>query len=541
MLLDRAPTDKYMLDLYEWGKSQDELEIAFLIICTRPAAELDSQSSTTRTIALRLFRWSFRMATMMENWIVRLDGVRNETGPLFDIGIEPRSKFLLSRAEIVDQFYGLSEIDVQLVRSLNLDLLIQFGQQEFRGAVLDAARLGCLILDYHDNRASRKVEPGFWEAYYGVPKTRFAIRHLTFAHPNGRTLVSGAFPTKFLFLLNRAHLYQKSSAQLRTLLRKIARTGVIPNYENSAPYSGRSYAPPDLRHTVIYLGKMSFRIGQKVFYKCLNIKQKWGISVIESDWRNAALWRSTQLCAPRGHFWADPFLCPHDGKTYCFVEDFVYATSRGHISVLELTEAGATEIGACIQEDYHLSFPFIFRFEGALYMCPESSEARQVRIYRCASFPKQWELCHIAMDDVSAADSMFFQHGGKWWMMTNIDHSGLEDHCSELYLFSGDSPFESTWVPHPQNPIRIDPEGGRNAGMIIEGGKLFRAAQSQGFDQYGQGLILYEIVEINEVTYYERLVSEITCDFRGGLLGSHHVSTTGKITVFDHVSRCFFP
>jgi hypothetical protein len=174
-------------------------------------------------------------------------------------------------------------------------------------------------------------------------------------------------------------------------------------------------------------------------------------------------------------------------------------------------------------------------------MCPESSEARQLRIYRCKNFPLEWELCAVPMDGVSAADSMLFEHGGKWWMLTNIDRSGLDDHCSELCLFYASSPFDQDWTPHPQNPLRIDADGGRNAGLILEDKRMFRAAQRQGFDQYGKGLALYEIVELNEQVYVERLVSQIDCSYRSGLLGSHHVSTTGKITVFDHVGRVFFP
>jgi hypothetical protein len=136
---------------------------------------------------------------------------------------------------------------------------------------------------------------------------------------------------------------------------------------------------------------------------------------------------------------------------------------------------------------------------------------------------------------------MFFEHGGKWWMLTNIDRSGLNDHCFELCLFHASSPFDEDWIPHPQNPLRIDPDGGRNAGLILEDNRIFRAAQRQGFDQYGQGLALYEIVELNDEVYVERRVAEIDCSYRSGLLGSHHVSTTGKITVFDHVGRAFFP
>jgi hypothetical protein len=136
---------------------------------------------------------------------------------------------------------------------------------------------------------------------------------------------------------------------------------------------------------------------------------------------------------------------------------------------------------------------------------------------------------------------MFFEHDGKWWMLTNLDRSGLDDHCSELCLFHASSPFDPNWIPHPQNPLRIDADGGRNAGLILEDNRIFRGAQRQGFDQYGKGLMVYEIVELNERVYVERLVSELDCNFRNGLLGSHHMSTTGKITVVDHLDRCFFP
>ncbi len=529
MLLDRAPAEQHLLALYDWGTRQHDLEIAFLIVCA-PAAQ-----AAAAPVGSRMASWVFRAVTAIESAIfslgARQGGERLAAGPTLELGPA------LSGA----QFYSVADVDVQTVKALGLDLLIQFGKKEFRGAILGAARLGSLVLDYHANRADRQVEPGFWEAYYSLPKTRFSIRQHTAQCQGGKTLASGAFPTKYRFLLNRAHLVQKSAGQLRNLLRKFAASGAPASAPGSGPYSGRMYPAPLCRHSALYLAKMTLRIGQRMAYKVFNIKHKWGLSIIRSGWRNAALWRSTHLAAPRGHFWADPFLYQSGGKTYCFVEDYVYATGRAHIAVLEVTASGATELGPCIQENYHLSFPFLFTYEGALYMCPESSEARQVRIYRCTGFPLQWELCHVAMDNISAADSMFFQHGGKWWMLTSLDHSGLDDHCSELYLFSGQSPFDKNWIPHPQNPIRVDPEGGRNAGLIIEGGKLFRAAQRQGFDQYGKGLILYEIVEVNEHVYRERHVADISCEFKEGLLGAHHVSTTGEFTVVDHVSRCFFP
>ena len=167
-------------------------------------------------------------------------------------------------------------------------------------------------------------------------------------------------------------------------------------------------------------------------------------------------------------------------------------------------------------------------------MCPECLESGQIRIYRCSEFPLKWELQTVAMEGVSAADTLLFEKEGKWWMLTSLDESGATDHCSELYLFSSDSPLSTNWVPHPQNPIRIDANGGRNAGLIIEGEKLFRVAQRQGFDQYGQGLLVYEIKNISESIFVEELVSEINPAFRRGLHGTHHLSTDGRTTVIDH-------
>jgi hypothetical protein len=143
------------------------------------------------------------------------------------------------------------------------------------------------------------------------------------------------------------------------------------------------------------------------------------------------------------------------------------------------------------------------------------------------------------MDNISAVDTMFFEKGGKWWMLTNIEQSEPRDYDSELYLFSANSPLATVWLPHPQNPLKIDPRGGRNGGLIIDGDKLFRVGQRQGFDQYGEGLLVYEIKAISDSTFIEDLVTEINPTYRKGLVGTHHLSSDGKTTVIDHVSYSF--
>lgn len=539
LLLDSERIDAYVRDLLEWAGRQDNLEISAVLVCRPARARGDGLLRTLDGFASGL---AFGLVMAAERLVLRL--FKPHRAHLVSFALADVAP-AIPVAQVSLPGAGAGGVPAQAglehIGAPGLDLLVGAGSQAAAEQLAGAARLGAVVLDYHGKRAGRMAPPGFWEAYSRAPKTAFEIAQPGANGAPGRTLVSGAFPTKFLFLLNQAHLYRQANAQLKGLLKTVAATRCLPAPESPRPYSGRYRGQPGPRHAAAYLAKMAARLGAKAFLRLFNIREKWGLSCIYANWKDVALWNSFRIAAPRGHFWADPFLCSHDGKTYCFVEDYVYKTSRGHISVLEITGQGARLLGDCIREEFHMSFPFLFRYQGELYMCPESSQARQVRQYRCKSFPLEWELHSVAMDGISAADTMFFEHGGKWWMLTNIDRSGLNDHCFELCLFHAGSPFDPHWTAHPQNPLRIDPDGGRNAGLILEDGRIFRAAQRQGFDQYGKGLMLYEILELTEHSYTERLVSEIDCDFRRGLLGSHHVSTTGTVTVFDHVGRSFFP
>jgi len=404
-----------------------------------------------------------------------------------------------------------------------------------------AARLGAIGIDYRRDRIAGGAPIGFWETYHRTRKTGFAIVRLGRPGEAGQVLVEGAFRTKYSFLLNQAHLFCKAHAQLRRLLDDVAATRKLPAVRDPVPYSGCCLASPGSLHALRYAFKLAGRLGMRGLRRILGIRHKWTLSVTRSGWRNAVLWRGVPVAAPDGHFWADPFLRVHAGRIYCFVEDYVYATNRAHISVLEITQADVKCLGVALREPFHLSFPFLFEYAGRLYMCPETSESNQIRIYKCDEFPLRWSLDSVAIDGISAADSMFFEHRGRWWLLTSIDRAGLNDHCSELCLFHAPDPLGGAWTPHPMNPLYIDTDMGRNAGLIVDEGRIYRAAQRQGFDQYGEGLALYEIIELDETRYSERKVTDIRHDYLQRSLGSHHISSDGDVTVVDIKTHCFAP
>ncbi len=546
LLLDGACSDKYVHELALWGKSQPDINISHLILhpC-RENSRIGRLKDLARKRRLHLLpaKILFRFILAIEKLLLRRIEFHKDhykscdlTGTIDQIvEITP----IVSESGYV---YRFSDEEIEKVKSLNLDLLIRCGSGILRGGILGASRLGVVSFHHGDNRFFRGGPAGFWECYHEAPQTGFIIQKLTEELDAGEVLARGFFGTRYYYSLNQAHVYKKALAHLKDLLKKVASTGRLPPVESApAPYSNILFRAPNFLQCIVYGCKLMKRVFLKTMAGALGLKERWGISLLPARWDRAALWRSTEVVAPNGRFWADPFLCARDGRTFCFVEDFVYKTGKAHITALEIRGSEMVEHGVALKEPCHLSFPFLFEYQGQLYMCPEMSESRQVRIYRCTKFPLKWELEKVIMEGVSAADTMLIPWGGKWWMLTSIDESGARDHCSELFLFSSDSPLSAAWVPHPQNPIRIDSSGGRNAGLIIEGDKIFRLAQSQEFDLYGHSILINEIKEISVSSYVEEQVATIGPGYRTGLRGTHHLSTCGNVTVIDHVTRSSAP
>jgi hypothetical protein len=240
---------------------------------------------------------------------------------------------------------------------------------------------------------------------------------------------------------------------------------------------------------------------------------------------------------PPHQYLADPFVVSRDGKDFCFVENFDCDRSKGNIAVYEITETGSARIGTALDEKFHLSFPFIFEYRGGIFMCPETSENRDIRIYRCIEFPLRWKLEKVVMKELSAADTMFMEHGGRWWMFTNIDVTGCGDHCSELFIYSSDSPFGDTWISHSLNPVIVDASRARNAGLVRDGDTLYRISQRQGFNFYGKEAAINEIIELTDSTYVESPICSITPTFADNVVGIHHFHSNANVTVFDFMSK----
>ncbi len=540
---DPTCVSRYIHEFVQWANTQSDISLSHCIVHGRKVerrslvvriARILREKGIYRTLSII----AFQAISWIETWALRRSKAYHVHVSKHDISKSIPSLLVIS--PLVSKsgtVYRFSDSDVRKVRDLKLDILIRGGTGILRGEILNAARLGVLSFHHGDNTAYRGWPAGFWEVYDRNPKTGFVIQQLTEELDGGHVICRGWFPTSRTYMRNQANLFQKSNAQLFRTLKIITESGTLPKPEMQLPYSGPMRTIPTLAQSFSYAWKTLLLLALELAHRVTKRQLRWGVSYVTTNWRNAVFARSKQVPTPAGRFIADPFVIERDGATYCFVEDYVYAEGRGRISVFKIDKDGPGKLNVCLDEPFHLSFPYLFEFSGNLFMCPESSAARDIRVYKCVRFPLEWELHAVLMKDVAAVDTILFERGGIWWLLTSFDPQGSGDFSSELHLFYADEPFSAAWKPHPKNPLCVDCTVGRNGGLISEDSRLFRAAQKHGFGLYGESLSLFEITVLSTDAYAETLTTSISPDFRKRLLGCHHISTTGKVTVVDHVER----
>jgi hypothetical protein len=537
LIVDCERVSKYVYDLAEWANTTDTLSVSHLIIQerrARPNRRLGVFSTLLRNSPVGpatalLWKATTRLESSRVARVKAFNGYRKK----YDVGkLVPGRicvKPIVSPSGFIHRF---SDQDLARVREEGFDLLIRCGSGILKGDVLNSARLGVLSFHHGDNRTNRGGIAGFWEVYHRQPSTGFVVQRLTEELDGGDVILRGYIPTQDTHLLNATMLFKKSYFHLRSLLLQVARTGELPAVEAQYPYSGKLLRSPVFGELIVYLSRQVTRSVSERVRRALRYRERWGICFEKSCWRRAVMWRGTAIETPPGRFLADPFVVTRDGRTCVFAEDFVFATSKAHVSVFELSAGGARELGVAVKEDYHLSFPYLFEFDGSLFMCPESRAAKEVRIYECTEFPLKWKLACVAMKNVVAADTLIFPKEGLWWMLTGISRTEPHD-CSELYLFWAKTPLSGEWKPHARNPILIDPQRARNGGLLRDGDELIRVAQNLHFASYGLSARLFKITRITPDEYAEELVSSITPDFFPGIYGTHHFHSDGVYSVWD--------
>lgn len=213
-------------------------------------------------------------------------------------------------------------------------------------------------------------------------------------------------------------------------------------------------------------------------------------------------------------------------RTFLFVEDWDRARRKGSIAVAEVVGGVPGAFRTVLEEDHHLSYPFVLEATEGLFMIPEQGQSGAVHLYEAVDFPWRWRRGPQLVLGEFFDPTLLVRQDGCWLWLSR----GGTLYSDELHLFHSvrvEGPFE----PHPLNPVSRLSRRCRPAGRTFcHGDTLYRPAQfSEG--GYGRGLLLYSVDELSRTQYRESLVRSLSpWPDRDGV---HHVSSAGGLLALD--------
>ena len=222
-------------------------------------------------------------------------------------------------------------------------------------------------------------------------------------------------------------------------------------------------------------------------------------------------------------FVADPFMIRKEDRWYMFFEVLDHETQRGVIATATSDDGLTwTYEQVVLKELFHLSYPYVFQWQGNFYMIPETLGAEFISLYRADNFPTRWKLHHRLIKGAHADPSIVRYHD-LWWMFVCATPYGHD--VLRLY-FARD--LEGPWKEHPRSPlVTNDKARARPAGRILEvGGRLVRFAQDC-VPSYGTRVRAFEIKDLTRDRYVELehpnspVLS--ACGQGWNAMGMHHV------------------
>ncbi len=243
-------------------------------------------------------------------------------------------------------------------------------------------------------------------------------------------------------------------------------------------------------------------------------QQEWAIGIFQSKdgrcFHPAAGVRQPVLTAgdvrdAKAKFVADPFMVCERDRWHMFFEMFNGVTKKGEIALAE-SEDGEQWVyrQLVLEEPFHLSYPFVFKWEGRYYLIPETGNQRAVRLYEAADFPLKWRFVKNLVAGENFGDTTLFRHQDRWWMFTGTDSVNHDT----LHLYFADD-LTGEWQRHPLSPVvRGNPSSARPAGRAMtEGGRIVRFAQVDT-PYYGKWTKAFEVTTLSKEAYEEKEIVE---------------------------------
>ena len=205
---------------------------------------------------------------------------------------------------------------------------------------------------------------------------------------------------------------------------------------------------------------------------------------------------------------ADPFMFVKDNCLFLFYES-QRAGEKGIIRMMKTNNMHDwTKPVTVLKEPFHLSFPFVFEFNGSAFMIPESQEADSIFLYKGNHDLTSFSLERVLMtkprtDKImfNFCDSHVIYIDGYFYLFTSVAY----DWTYHLELYYTDDILHNDFVKHPCSPIYIGNDYGRSGGSIIHLNDNYYRISQKCDQSYGENISVHRITLLNKEEYKEEL------------------------------------
>ena len=211
--------------------------------------------------------------------------------------------------------------------------------------------------------------------------------------------------------------------------------------------------------------------------------------VVEVNAENIITYAAIDSLIPEAiDYIADPFYIKEAGVFYLFVE----LKGEGNADIALLTSTDGENYrykGIVLDEDFHLSYPQVFKHEEEFYMLPETSGSNQVLLYKAENFPYDWRISDTLIKNIGLKDPSRL-------LSEDLNLIVAVDNDLKQYMFTADS-LNGNWTEAKNYKQRWGNETRPGGRFFKLDNNWYLPLQNRSLG-YGTGISLYKLETEND-------------------------------------------
>ncbi|MBD0852591.1 glucosamine inositolphosphorylceramide transferase family protein [Maribacter arenosus] len=439
--------------------------------------------------------------------------------------------------------YGFAQLhsaDIQIIENAELDFILDFSSVQFTGNLLKVVKYGIWNYRFGNLEKYQDTTGCFWEIYHKDVITSAYLIRLTNKPDTNCVLKEGHLKTAIFYTENIDKIHLEATDWPLKICQDIRNNNVNNSAVATKIKSDKIYRSPS-NFQMLFFFYVQFNLAFKSIIKLLFYTDFWNIGVAEAPIHDFLDSKKTPTIhwfpnLPKSRFMADPFGIHFKNQLHIIYEDYRFDQGIGKTASILYHDGEFKDNKIVIDEEFHMSYPYLLDYEDEIYCIPETYQANQVRLYKALEFPLKWKLEKVLIENYAGIDSTPFKHNNTWFLFSTNKKLGAR---YNLNIHYSDSIF-GPWHQHPKNPVKTDIRSSRPAGtLFIHNGDLFRP--SMDYSEKIEGRISINKVITLTINDFKEEIHNIVDPFKKTYFSDkvHTLSQVGNYTLVDGAKELF--